>query len=506
MPRKGIASIGVDFGARELRAVEVSSDGRSIKHFASAILPAVGLEMGIPRDPTGLAELLRGLFRDLNPSAKGAVFGLPALAVTSRVLDVPAVPDAELKTILDGEVQHYGIVRGFGGMFDYLKLSRSAADKDSEPQALVMASEAVQLNAIRDGAERAKIDKVAIEPSMLGLIRLAAMHHSSSEACLLIAVTGDIAEIAITVDHKIRLYRRLELADEAAEDAFIRGMSVPAEEVVPAFLRADTGAGVANKLVLELKRTLDYLKREFEASTVKHAVLAVSSPKEAPLAELLADGLELPVDLARAPLPGDDGLRFGAAYGLAAGATHADLGIPLFDLSPYDPVAEQNDRQRRILATSMTASIIIVLGSIVGGLYFGRQANDVAHHLDEDKLALANLQKNALPEAMARQSKLEAYRALSAYGIPVPQVVDSLHSVLDPKTGLSSIDIAGVQVKLEGEAADEASMIKTLERLRTQRGFQNAFIESFDQSPADEQKVVRFRLTANLGSGGALKP
>lgn len=503
MARKGIASIGVDIGAREIRAVEVTLDGRSIKRFASVLLPSNRLELGVPTDANALADLLKGLARDLGASPGSAAFGLPATAVTSRVLDVPSVPDSELKSILDGEVQHFGIVRGFGGMFDYVRVNKLGDDKGSEPQALVMASEAVQLTVIRDGAERARMDKAAIEPSMLGLIRVAALHHSTTAPCLLIAVSGEIAEIALCVEKKIRLYRRLELTEDSAEDAFLKGMSPPAEDAVPAFLRASSNSGVANQLVIELKRTLDYAKREFGADeSVKHIVLAVSTPKEAPLADILSEALETEVNLAKAPLPGDDGIRFAAAYGLAAGSFFPDIGIPVFDLSPYDPIAEQNEKQRRILASSMIASIVVILASVVGGLYYGKQANSVQHHMEDDKAALANLQKVALPDAMARQSKLEAYRSLSTYGVPVPQVVDSLTAILAPKAGLTSIDISGNQLKVEGESADEASMIQTLEKLRTQKGFHNAFIESFDQSPTDERKVVRFRLTSSLGAGG----
>ena len=44
-------------------------------------------------------------------------------------------------------------------------------------------------------------------------------------------------------------------------------------------------------------------------------------------------------------------------------------------------------------------------------------------------------------------------------------------------------------------------MIQTLEQIRMQPGFHNAFIESFDQSADQVPKVVRFRMTAQLGGG-----
>ncbi len=507
MARKGIASIGVDFGARDIRAVEVSTDGRTIKHYASTLLPAVGLDKGIPIDPGIVAETLRGLFKDLNTPSRKSVIGLPAQAVTTRVLDIPQVPDAELKAILDGEVQHYGIVRGFGGMFDYVRLAKSAGDKESEPQALVMACEGAILNSVRDGSERARVEKVAIEPGSLGLIRVCAVHHSSPEPAMFVAVTGDIAEIAVVVESKLRIYRRVELTVDSADDSFLRGMQIESEDAVPAFLRAEAGTGVGNQLVIELKRTLEYVKREFDKDTqVAKIVLAVSQPKEAALADLLAEHLDLPVETAKAPLPGDDGFRYATAYGLAIGSTFPDLGIPLFDLSPFDPVEAENQRQQKILATSLVASIIVILASVGSAFFFGKQANEVEHHVEDDKVKLAELHKTAVPEAMARQAKLEAYRALSVHGVPVPQVVDSLTSVLDAKTGIHEIDINGNQIKVAGEAVDEASMIKTLDRIRTQQGFRSAFIESFDQRPEDERKVVKFRMTAQLGANPGAQP
>ena len=500
MARKGIASIGVDVGAREVRAVEVSADGRTVKHFASAILPAFG-DRGMATDVNLLAEGLRNVFRDLGASTKSAVLGVPPAASTTRVLDIPNVPDSELKPILEGEVQHYGILRGFGGMFDYMKIERPADAKATGPQALVMACEAVQLNALRDATERARIEKSAIEPTMLGLIRLAASHNASGDPVLLVAVSGDTAEIAFSSNSRLLVYRRLELAAEPADDSFLRGMSVESEDVVPAFLREEAGSGVGHQLVLELKRTLDYVKREYSTSNVGKVVLAVSSPKEAPLQEVLAEGLEMPVELARAPIPGDNGLKYSAAYGLAIGSAFTNLGVPTFDLSPFDPVAEESQRQQRTLAFALTSSILIVLASVVMAFLYARQANLAENELAAVKEEQARLEREELPNALARQAKLEEYRTLSTFGVPVPQVVDSLHQTLDSRTGLSNIDINGSSLAVAGEAADEASMIQTLEQIRMQPGFHNAFIESFDQSADQVPKVVRFRMTAQLGGG-----
>ena len=501
MARKGIASIGVDFGARDVRAVEVSTDGRTVKHFASSLLPAFG-ERGMVTDVNVLAEGLRNVFRDLSASTKPAVLGLPAAVTTTRVLDVPNVPDSELKTILEGEVQHFGIIRGFGGMFDFMKIERSSDGKSAGPQALVMACEAVQLNAARDAAERARLDKAAIEPTMLGLIRLAASQHASSDPALMVAVAGDIAEIAFSQNGRVMVYRRLELAAEAADDTFLRGMVPEAEDVLPAFLREEAGSGVGHQLVLEIKRTLDYVKREFAVvEAASKIILAVSNAREAPLQNVLSEGLDMPVTLARAPIPGDDGLKYSAAYGLAIGSAFSNLGVPTFDLSPYDPVAEESQKQQRTLAFALTSSILVVLASVIMAFLYARQANIASNELAAAKEEQARIEREELPDALARQTKLEAYRTLSTFGVPVPQVVDSLHQVLDPRTGLSNIEINGASLAVSGESADEASMIQTLEQIRMQPGFHNAFIESFDQ-PADQSpKVVKFRMTAHLGGG-----
>src|SRR5262245_52287521 len=97
--------VGVDIGAKELREVGLSADGKSVKRFATVAIGDVGLDRGVPTDPNSFADSLRQLFKDLAPTDRKTVFGVPPAAVTSRVLDVPQVPDNELKVILDGEVQ-----------------------------------------------------------------------------------------------------------------------------------------------------------------------------------------------------------------------------------------------------------------------------------------------------------------------------------------------------------------------------------------------------------------
>lgn len=504
MARKTSALIGVDVSAKELRAVELSADGKSVKRFATMSLGNIGIDRGVPTDPNAFADQLRNLFRDLAPTARSAVFGAPAIAITTRVLDVPKVPDNELRVILDGEVQHYGIVRGFGGMFDHVRLTRNAGDEESLPQALVMACEAVQLNSIRDAAERARITRAAIEPSLLGLMRLAASRHGKVSLGVLAALSGDIAEVAVVHNNGLKLYRRIDLGAEGGDDSFLRNMTGS----VPAFLKSDKELD-HSQLAVEIKRTLDYVSREYQdLGKAESLILAVSQPSEAGAVESLSEALGLPVELATAPLPGEDGIRFGAAYGLALPA-HAGHGLPQFDLSPYDPVEEAHQHQRKILATSLAFSIVIIAASLAGILWFGQKANKSAHRLDHLENELASLQQQQIPEAEKRQAKLEQYRTLSAFGLPVPQIVDAVAEGLDPKTGLKQIEITGTNLKVSGEAEDEASMIRTLNQIRMGRGFQNAFIESFDQHSQSNRKFVEFRLSASLGNAplpGSAKP
>ena len=497
MAKKVSASIGVEIGAGELRAVEVSADGRSIKKFASTAVANIPTERGVPSDPNSFAEVLRNLFRDLSPSGQGAVFGVPPLSVTTRVLDIPEVPDGELKVILEGEVQHFGIVRGFGGMFDFFRLAKGGGE-DAAPQALVMASEAIQLNSIRDASERARIARSGIEPSLLGLIRLAATRHAKPDLGMLVAVAGDYAEVAIIHHGTLKLYRRIDLGVADVDDSFVRGVTGTS---VPAFMKTQSKDADLNPLSIELKRTLDYAAREYKAlGVIEKVVLAVSHPSEAALSEQLGTALDLTLELATAPLPGDDGIRFGAAYGLAIPSAGLPYGIPTFDLTPYDPVEEAHQHQRQILATSLVASIVLVLASIAGGFWFGKKANNIDHELGHEQEMLQMLQKVDMPEAKQRQSKLEQYRALSAFGLPVPQIVDSLTSKLDPKAGVEMIEITGPTLKISGEAVDEASMIRTLDQIRMTPGFKNAFIESFDQNADETRKFVKFRLSAQLGA------
>lgn len=498
MAKKYAASIGVDIGAGELRAVEVSADGRTIKKFASSFVANIATDRGVPSDPTSFAEVLRILVRDLAPTGQGAVFGVPPSAVTTRVLDIPQVPDSELRVILEGEVQHFGIVRGFGGMFDFFRLAKGAGGEEAAPQALVVACEAIQLNSIRDASERARIARAGIEPTLVGLIRLAAIRHGKADLGMLVAVAGDFAEVAMIHQGGLKLYRRIDLGSGDVDDSFIRGVTGGG---VPAFLKGQSKDADQSPLAIELKRTLDYAAREHKGlGTIEKIVLAVSHPSEAAIAEQLGEVLDVTVELATAPLPGDDGIRFGAAYGLASRDASVPLGIPAFDLTPFDPVEEAHQQQRQILAVSLIASIVLVIASIVGGFWFGKKANNLAHEVDHEQEFLQMLLKDEMPDAKLRQSKLEQYRALSGFGLPVPQIIDSLASKLDPRAGIQEIEITGPTLKISGEAVDEASMIRTLDQIRTAPGFKNAFIESFDQNSDETRKFVKFRLSAQLGA------
>lgn len=497
MARKQQRLIAAEYADGELRLVSVNGGSPSIEAFAAVPITSSHTVGGVPRDANVAAEHLRKGLQELGRSEGDVAFGLPADAVSVRILDIPNVPDADLESVLEGEVQHYGVTRGFGARFGYTRITPGPNSNPNEPQALVMGAEGPTLSALADGAERARLECTSIEPSLLAGMRVAAEQAKGAGPHLLAAVGHEMADLALVGDKGILFYRRLQPV-KAAEDSgsyFAAAMGVSEEEAdIPSFLKEATPAGPEQGLVVEFSRTLDYIRREF-GSVGKTLTIALSSPTQLPLLESLRNELGLEVTLAKAPLPDESqAILFTNAYGL----TRRQRGLmPVFDLRPFDPLAEELGKAKRNLALSMVVGLALLIVGTGAAVYFGLEAKGVEDQVSTTQRQIQDIKTVQLPRAEERAAKLGLYRSLLGEGLPVPQVLDAVAASLEEGTGIETIELRGSQLTISGEARDEQSMIRSMEMLQRQEGITGVVLESFDTN-TEGDRFVKFKLAAQL--------
>ncbi len=351
--------LGVEIGAREVRMVEMRGGGAQPQILKAGFVPLPPGAMDGDRivQVEVVADLIRGLHNRLNCQARAAVVGMGVQSVVSRIFSIPRVPDAELRTVVEGELTHYQILQAGTAAFDYFRLDASTFNSDALPSVQVMAVDERIAQGYRLTIEKAGLQLLALEPITLALYRAAFPMIETEPAALCLAITPQRSELSI-VDHThLRLSRRVEigsndfivgrktgagspggpvnLGGESTAD-LTGGRSGPralyneedTAELNPGGLAAGTNQGgtgplgsgtrplgsvspsnvgdiipqAAAALANEVQRSLDYYRREFPNSTaIGRVILTTNDPEAERVSEWLQDALRMDVRVVETP-------------------------------------------------------------------------------------------------------------------------------------------------------------------------------------------------------------
>jgi type IV pilus assembly protein PilM len=536
MVGKGRLVIGVDLNATELCVVGMRGSWAraEVVCVGSAPMPAGAMEGSSIGDPPAVAEALRKLLSLMNVEAREAVFGMSGRNVLTRVLDIPNVPDSEMRPVIQGELVHYQILRDDTGAFDYLRLQRPEGPSEGSPQALVMAAEDTVLHGYRMVAELAGLQLIAVEPALLAMYRVAFARIQNEPAALCLALSSSEVEISIISQGQIRLYRRVDMGrnslvgiPQAARNG--RSSARPAavmllhadeeETAAPEGLPADPERQInvtgASNLVLEIQRSLDYYSSQYpQAGEIGCAVVTTNDPELQPLAGWLAQALSLDTALAELPAAADappsltaqlsakEGLRFLGAIGLAMHELpgHPDM-VPCFDLS--------NSRQRRRVAAlgsrsrtlALSLAGLFLVGAGLLDFTLGHKASDLDRKLQARVSELKARQKVRQDILDTIQAQTTQLQMLQTRGLPFPQIMDAVARSVAPEAGLTGVSLeASGRLLVTGEAANDKAIIRTLEGLKNTPLFENTSLDTFDRKTNSPTRglLVTFEISSKL--------
>lgn len=533
MASQGRSILGVDINPYEIRVVEMRGTWVHPQILRAGTVPTprgavVGDRITYPE---AVADTLRGLLDRMRVSTREAVLGMGPQTVITRVMDIPDVPEKEARIVILGELEHYQILREGTGAFDSMRLDEPVHSLDVTPHVLLMAAEEKIIAGYRETAERAGLQLVALEPVLLALYRVAFPEIQAQSSAMCVGITYGKSEVAI-VDHgAIRLYRRVDIGSNdliAGRNRGARGLHLGEPEqkdriLLSAEHEEETGTeeekeGIsqlaASNLATELQRSLDYYRREFpQAPAVTRIILATNDPEIAPLAEWLYQALRLEVTLAKPPitlgtsraiaaqLEAPEGLRLLGAAGLGLHSISGlPEGVPCFDLTIQDRVEAGVESARRNVVISLSTSITIVLIGIVLTLVLGRNANKLEHEVDHKKNELGQIQQIEQARLDEKQRQTSQLEVLKMEGFPFPRVMDAVASALDPQAGLTEValDRAG-RLTIQGEAANERAIIRTLDGVRLCPYFENTTLDSFESTSLTNQaRVIRFQISSQF--------
>lgn len=504
--------LGVSFGHDQIRVVEVRRAGNELTVTAagSTGMPAGALDPGSTVSPEIIAQRLRSLLKSMGATTKSAVFGIPSSGVFTRLLDIPQIPDEELESVVAGEVAHYQMVRQDGGAFGFLKLP--TPENSREIQVLVMAADDPVLHTVDDIAKRSGLSLVTKEPAQLGAVRSSYL-TTFSEPTLIISVEDVATEISVVDGGKLMLYRRIDVGG--------RNLLANAVARVPVGVGAGVGPASAGgssvddvlsaRLATEIRRSLEYHRRQFPQSDVGQAVLSTMDPRLDSLCDYFEHSLGVTCRVATPSVRSSGGAaavlgapvssEFFSAIGLAAGELgYAEGVLPVIDLIPSAPRKEGMlvDSGKLIGAVAATAAVLVIGLAYWSSLKAEAERNE--QETVKQQAKVRELTAQLEPKRAHRDMELRMLTDLSKQGTPFPWVMDAVQSSLDPGVGISEIHFDGGHIRLAGEAKNEAAMVATLDRLRIQGSFTEPRVDSFQN---ENIEGLKFNLSSDFRTSAA---
>lgn len=345
-------AIGLDIGANAVRAVQVRTPRRgppTVTRFGEVALPAGAIDDGEIADTEHVASALRSLWSDFKFRDRAVALGLAGQRVVVRQLDMPALSPADLREALPFQAQDHIPIPVEEALLDYVPVETYTSAQGQDIQrVLLVAAERPAVDTLVRGVAAAKLRPVLVDLRAFALIRSMANPETfaTGEAEALVDIGASLTTVAVhqggiplmvrmvtTAGHSITRELEAKLgiaADEAEATKLATGLRPePTLDVTGEAERVLEQQG--QRLVMEIRRSLDYFRSQHGESTVVRAGLSGGGSLLTNLPGRLEAALDLPVEHGR-PLQ-DFGVEPGTVGGVPVDTQS------LFDAEPYFAVA-----------------------------------------------------------------------------------------------------------------------------------------------------------------------
>ncbi len=555
--------VGLDIGTHAVRAVELAL-GRGdpgLRRFGQVALPVGAVVAGEVVDPPTVASAIRRLWREGGFKAKSVVTGVSNPRVVARTVDVPAMPEDELRSALRFQVQDLIPIPVDEAILDYqvVEHARGEEGQDLLRLLLVAAHQDMvrSLIAAVDGANL-RIDRIDLEP--FALIR--ALHHGVPDlgrpgaraaegeepagdgeapgagpearppAEAIVGVGAGVTNVIIHEGGVPRFVRTLTMAGLSITEAIASELEIELDDAEDLKRRADPLSGdeqqaraaqivAANlaPIINEIRGSLDFYLAQADDGGISRVVLTGGGSRVAGLQDQLAAALDVPVERAR-PLEGiqvkpagmDEQVVRDAEDLLAVAIGYGFTAEPLpgkerrITLLPAELVSRRVEQRRAVMAGAGVAALAALLVAV----WLGRQGA-VA---DEQRRAeAAEAETTRLRQEIAQLADVEGLEAELARRrqtmvavvedeVAWPRLLQEIAAVMPNDVWLTSFNGSRGDpgtISVSGMGFDHTSSARWLLRINELESIAGLWLPSSAVSagPAGQQ-LVTFSSNANL--------
>jgi type IV pilus assembly protein PilM len=323
----GRTSVGLDIGTSGVRAAELSfgKGGVTLERFGQVALPAGAVRDGEVVDPDSVAAAIKQLWASVKFTTKKVVVGVANQKVIVRQVDMPWLPEAELRQSLSFQVQDYIPIPVEQAILDFHSVEEFVNDAGVRTvRVLLVAAVRDMVNSALEATKKAGLTATQVDLTPFAVLRASAHVDmlglsSSSDAEAVIDIGSKVTNIVVHQNGVPRFVRVLLMGGDNVTDAVAERMGVPVDQAegvkqqlglaqtpgVPdsdhpaARVIESTGAA----LVEEIRGSLDYYLAQPSSSPLHRVVVSGGGARLGGLLPRLALATRLPV-VPASPLSG----------------------------------------------------------------------------------------------------------------------------------------------------------------------------------------------------------
>ena len=313
--------VGLDIGTSGVRAAELTlgKGAATLERFGQVALPEGAVRVGEVVDVAAVAQAVKQLWAQAKFSTKKVVVGVANQRVVVRQVDLPWLPEAELRKSLAFQVQDVLPMPVEEAILDFHPLGEFTAESGARMQRVLLVA------AARDmvGSTLEVVEAAGLTPEMVDLNSFAVLRSlvssdagstSGFQAEALVDVGANVTNIVVHEGGVPRFVRILTIGGGDITSAVSERLGVPGDQaeavkqqtglsVQPAMndghpaQRAIEASGAA--FIEEVRGSLDYFMAQPGAVRIGRVLLSGGGSRLAGLAERLSAATRLPVQVAR---------------------------------------------------------------------------------------------------------------------------------------------------------------------------------------------------------------
>ncbi len=336
---KGVGDFfALDIGSNAVRVLQLSSTGPdswALEHFGYAPIDEHTSSSNSPESLRKLGEIIMTAVGQSGIKSKSVVVGLPSNKTFTTVIELPVMPEAELKSTLKYQIDQYIPMAANEAKVDWALLGTSL--HDPKMQEVLLASTANTYAEERlEFIESLGLDVIASEPDPLAMVR-SLLPAGVPDARLIIDVGELSTDLALTFGDNPRLVRTIPMGVKSLVKAAVQNLNVQEDQARQFILKFGLAPDrLEGQVFRAVESTLDNFATELTKSIKFFQTRYPSTP---------VSGILLSGNAAIVPLFGE--------------YVTAKTGVPSTIANPWQKVrVSQTDQQQLMGVASEFATVI----------------------------------------------------------------------------------------------------------------------------------------------------